>query len=268
MNRREFLSTAGAVAATFSLPKTALSKVTLANNYKFVTTDYSPLEVWRHPERGEKFTIGVDAATGVGQDWTVANVLSNRIPFEQVGHYRAKNSVVEAAKDIVELGWYFNGAMLVIETNYPGNAIQDAAVLTYRYPYNYQAEEHLDSDPNVSDKFGIKTTESSKWLLIRGLQQVLKDDELILNCPRTIDEILNFVYKEDKSKTGASEGMNDDEVISLMLAVRGCRMYPQAPRPQKKKSLSVEAAQQRRMMRGFVEKVRTRLRRGETIQVL
>ncbi len=234
--------------------------------YKFSLTSESPLQIWQHPEAGTKYTIGVDAATGVGKDWTVFNVLSNRLPFEQVANYRAKVSVVDASKELVNLGWYYNTAMLVIETRFPGNAVQDAAILTYRYSNNYRQEEHLDADPSISDKFGICTTESLKWLLINGLQEVLKNNELILNCTRTIDEILNFVYKEDKSKTGAVEGLNDDEVISLMLAVRGAKMYPQKPKPKPPKTpLSVDVAQQRAMMKKFMDEIRNPQRQIGTV---
>lgn len=228
----------------------------MQHKYRFELTSESPLKIYEHPEEGTKYTVGVDAATGVGADWTVFNVLSNRLPFTQVANYRTKNSVVTAAKDLVELGWYYNTALLVIETRFPGNAVQDAAILTYKYPNNYRQEEHLDADPSISDKFGICTTETLKWLLIRDLQDVLKNNELILNCPQTIDEILNFIYKEDKSKTGAVEGLNDDEVIALMLAVRGAKTYPQNPRPKTKPSLSADVSQQRSIMKKFMDDVR------------
>jgi len=225
-------------------------------SYTFTPTIESPLQIWHYPEKGTKYTIGVDAATGVGPDWTVFNVLSNRLPFEQVANYRAKISVVEAGKELNDLGRYYNTALMVIETRFPGNAIQDALILTYKYPRNYRQEEHLDADPNISDKFGICTTESIKWLLINGLQEVLKNNELILNCPHTIDEVLNFVYKEDRSKTGAAEGLNDDEVISLMLAVRGAKTYPQKPKPKSKPQLSADIAQQRALMKKFMDEIR------------
>ena len=222
--------------------------------YKFISTDRSPLQIWEEPEKGCKYTIGCDAATGVGKDFTVFNVLSNRIPFVQVANYRAKCDTVEAARVLNDLGWYYNKGMLVIETNYPGNAVQDIILLTHKYPNVYRQEQHLDADPSVSDRFGIVTTETSKWLLIGGLQEILKHDQLILNCPQTIDEILNFVYKEDKSKTGASEGMNDDEVMSLLMAVRGAKMYPQEPKPRRKKAnkLSADLMQQKAIMKEFM----------------
>jgi phage terminase large subunit-like protein len=236
----------------------------------FTPTTRSPLRVKEEPEKGTKYTIGCDAATGVGQDFTVFNVLSNRLPFVQVANYRAKCDTVEAARVLNDLGWYYNKAMLVIETNYPGNAVQDIILLTHKYPNVYRQEEHLDANPNVSDRFGIVTTETSKWLLIGGLQEILKHDQLILNCPQTIDEILNFVYKEDKSKTGASEGMNDDEVMSLLMAVRGAKMYPQDPKPRKSKTpmLSADLMQQKALMRKFMEDYDYRRKHGRKVVIV
>ena len=62
------------------------------------------LKVYKEPVKGEKYTIGIDTATGLAGDYTVMQVLHNRIPFEQVAVFRAKWSVVDAAVFANQLG--------------------------------------------------------------------------------------------------------------------------------------------------------------------
>lgn len=106
--------------------------------------------------------------------------------------------------------------------------MQDAITDTYRYHNCYQKEERLDSDPNISGKYGWATTQTVKWMLIREFQQALEHKEVILNDLMTVDELCQYVYKEDKNKTGAAEGLNDDCVIAVLLAFHAARLFPQA----------------------------------------
>jgi hypothetical protein len=234
--------------------------------HEFKQIENGPLALWSFPEKDTRYTMGIDAATGVGQDWTVFQVLCNRQPFEQVARYRAKVDTVAGSRAMVELGRYYNNAMLVIETRFPGNAYADAAAVQYRYPKLYRKDEYMDIDPNVSDKFGITTTQPDKWRFIREITEQFAAGNFIphLNDPITLDEILNYIYIEDKSKTGAAQGLNDDCVDALMLAVHGVALYPQDPKAKQKKRLTEEVAHQRYLMDKFAK----RLKQGEPIQVL
>jgi hypothetical protein len=131
--------------------------------------------------------------------------------------------------------------------------------MTYQYPNNYRAEEHLDEDPNVSCKYGFQTTQASKWLLIREFQLALKDASVIINDEHTLEELGTYIYIEDRSKTGAAQGLNDDCVMAMMLAYHGALFYPQAPLTKKEKLPSENSRQQRSLMDKFMKNVR----RGE-----
>jgi hypothetical protein len=167
--------------------------------------------------------------------------------------FRAKWSVVETSAMANSLGHYYNRALVVVETNYPGNAIQDALVQTYQYPRNYQKEDRMDENPHVSTKFGFQTTEASKWMLIRQMEQALKNEEIIIRDDITIDELMQFVYVEDKTKTGAASGLNDDCVMSIMLALHAALLYQQTgwTKPKASVKLAPDVAQRRNMMQRF-----------------
>ena len=195
--------------------------------YYFNPVVDGPLKVWKTPQPHIKYIMGIDTSTGLGQDYSSIQIMASTMPFEQVAHFRAKWSVVDVAEAANAIGRYYNKAMAVVETNYPGNAVQDALIMTYRYPKNYRSEEHLDYDPGITTKFGFQTTQAKKWLLIREMQDLILTKNIIINDELTVEEMGNFVYVEDSTKTGAAQGFNDDTVMGIMLASHGCIIYPQ-----------------------------------------
>jgi hypothetical protein len=218
----------------------------MLHKYEFILDSGGFITIWDMPEPDTRYTLGIDTSTGVSTDWTVGCVLSNRMPFTQVAMFRAKCSVVEAARMLVELGYFYNGAMAVIETNGIGFAMQDAFIVQHRYPFNYQFEQHADEAPEISSKYGVAMKDTVKWLLVRETKQLLEDPrgpQLIIRDRTTVEEMCNFVYKEDRCKCGAAEGANDDCVMALMLAVHGASQYPQAPRPKPKPTMTAQRAQ-------------------------
>jgi hypothetical protein len=190
--------------------------------------------IYSHPEVDIRYTIGVDAATGFGADYTSIQVFSNRIPFEQVAWLRNKRiTTVQGSKVMIALAKYYNNAFIVPETRHPGNAYVDNAIEVYGYGNIYRRKQVLDEDPSVSSKYGICTTDADKHLLINQTKRLMENPDgaqVIFHDPMTLNEFCNFVYIEDKRKTGAGEGFFDDTVIAAMLALHGCLLRPQAPR--------------------------------------
>jgi hypothetical protein len=192
------------------------------------------VQIYAHPEEDTKYTMGIDAATGFGADYTSIQVFSNRIPFEQVAWLRNKRlTTVKGSKVAYRLAKYYNDAFIVPETRHPGNAYVDNLIEVHGYGRIYQKQQDLDDDPSVSSKYGICTTEADKHLLInqcKSLMEALDGPQIILHDEITLNEFCNFVYIEDKRKTGAGTGFHDDTVMAVMLALRGCILYPQPSR--------------------------------------
>ena len=198
--------------------------------------------VWQPPMAGLRYSIGVDAATGMGGDYTAMSVFTCIRPFEQVAWFwNNRVTTPEGSRVMLNLARWYNNALLVIETRYPGNAYQDNALDPKfaggkAYGNCYHRIQTLDEDPNMSSKFGICTTEADKHLLVNETKALLENPEgpqFILNDPITVAEFCNYVYVEDKNKMGAPTGANDDTVMSSMLALHGCIRHPQAAIVQK-----------------------------------
>ncbi len=193
------------------------------------------VQVYRHPERDMRYTIGVDGATGFGADYTSIQVFSNRIPFEQVAWFRHKRiTTVKGSEVLINLAKYYNNAFIVPETRQPGNAYVDNLIEVYAYGNIFRRKQVLDEDPTVSTKYGICTTEADKHLLINLSKSLLENPDgpqVKFRDEITLTEFLNYIYIEDKNKTGAGEGFNDDTVMAAMLALTyGCSLRPQAPK--------------------------------------
>ena len=210
---------------------------------KFIEQEMGPLKVFRLPEPGMSYTIGTDGATGLGNDYSCTQVLTNTIPSVQVAVLREQSPVNEFTKKVNMIGRFYNEALNVCEINYPGNSIQDALLQFYAYPKNYQPETHLETDVDVAEKYGFRTTEASKWLLINEMQMALENKGIIIYDMVTLSEMSNFVYQSQKNKAGAASGFNDDCVMALMLAFHGASLYPTMMQIEglKKKASKVDA---------------------------
>lgn len=218
-------------------PKQHKYKFTLAGPEDKHRTDL--VTIWQHPEDDTRYTIGLDAATGFGSDYTSIQVWSNRLPFEQVAWLRNKRiTTVVGSEVMIALARYYNNAFIVPETRLPGNAYVDNAIEVYGYGYIYQKMQSLDEAPSVSSKYGISTTETDKHILINSFKEMtegIDGPQIKPHDEITIGEFRTFVYIGDKRKTGAGTGFFDDTVMAAMLALcYGCSVHPQKPREVKK----------------------------------
>ena len=192
----------------------------------FAPMEDGRLKVYKEPDKDMIYSIGIDASTGLADDYSCIQVLTNSVPFTQVACFRAKWPVAKVTEMADKIGRWYNTALICCEINYPGNSIQDALLNYYGYPRNYKAEQHLDEDPSISPKFGFRTTETSKWMLIHEMQTVVTEKNLKINDKDTIYEMSKYVYKGSSRKAGAAQGFNDDTVMALMLALHIARLYP------------------------------------------
>lgn len=217
-----------------------------------------PLKIWDFPRKGWGYCVGLDSSTGYGDDYSSGVVLTRHKPFEQVAHFRVKWPISKVAHFANMLGLFYNTALMVVETNHVGIAAQDALVDEYKYPFCYMREERNKEDQSIMKVFGFKTDESSKWMLIREMMVALEQGYININDSVVLEEFLNFVYIEDKMKTGGSPGENDDTVISTMLSLHGCLLYQTEKPRDSKYNDSVPMTQHQKLLSDFIKKMENR----------
>ncbi|MBO5969365.1 MAG: hypothetical protein J6S14_12795 [Clostridia bacterium] len=119
------------------------------------------------------------------------------------------------AEQMYCLGWYFNTALIGIETNY---SRQSTRILSdkYRYPKMYLRQRVDRIDSTVDLVYGFETTSKTKPLIIGELVAKMREDPQIEVDIDTLREMLVFVKKENGSQE-AVDGYHDDLVMALAI---------------------------------------------------
>lgn len=187
--------------------------------------------LWEKPRVGHGYVIGVDTADGLPDgDWTVATIgdYTDGRTVREVGRIRAKIPSREAAYYVDFLGHLYNGAFIVPERNWPGNAFVEKLV-ELGYP-NIYSERNLEriTDANPEGIVpGFKTVHSTKSMLVHRGEEAVREGLITLRHPDAIKEWKVFqVLEEGTEKYGAPEGRHDDCVMADLLMLYGASQAP------------------------------------------
>ncbi len=183
-----------------------------------------PLLIWKYPEEGIKYVIGVDVAEGLGGKYDSSVAFVNRIgsmfePDEQVATFRANDiDPVAFSYPVANLGHLYNDAMLSIEVN------RFDTTFSYvrnqcSYPNMYRWK-HVDTTSQNSNWWGWLTTAKSKPRLYQTSVHWLRHRMWIVKSANMLDELVTF-QKESEEDRGAeaAEGAHDDEALAGMIAL-------------------------------------------------
>lgn len=194
------------------------------------------LWIWKNPEMSKSYIISGDVARGDGSDWSAGHVVCVE-DLEQVAEYRAKVTPDVFGEILLQLGYKYNNAMIIVENNSIGYASVQK-LLDKQYPKVYwTTKTHNDlfvdplnwSVPGENKIPGFQTTMRTRPLLIAALEESLRskaknDDGLIIHSSRLLDELKTFIWvqKSESSNTIKAEalkGYNDDLVMSLGIGI-------------------------------------------------
>ena len=114
---------------------------------------------------------------------------------------------------LADLGWWYNQALLGIESNNHGLTTLKAAQRA-GYRNLYRQRKLSVRNPSASETLGWRTSASSKPLMIDELSAAIRNEDIMIYCSRTIAELRTYVRK-DNGKTAGSP--HDDRTISLAI---------------------------------------------------
>jgi hypothetical protein len=148
----------------------------------------------------------VDPAGGGSEgDYSCAAVIERRSGLqcaELHGHFPP----AELARKIIELGLFYNQALLVVERNNHGHAVL-ARLRIERYPNIYQ-EGNAD---------GWLTSSLTRPPMIENLAAILAISPATFRSPRLLKEFRTFIRHAD-GKPAAQSGAHDDCVMAMAIA--------------------------------------------------
>lgn len=187
--------------------------------------------IWEHPLKSSRYVIGVDPSGGIGGDNAVIEVL-NAFTGEQVAEY-ASNYIKpnQLGLTAMEIGNYYNKALIVIESNNHGHAVIDA--IRHKYSNLYRHETMDKTTREKSYTIGWNTTGMSKPLLVDKLEEAVRDETIEIHSEDLIKEMKVFVQTDEPNKQGygAEGSAHDDRVMAMGLAVMGIRDIPKQKKP-------------------------------------
>ena len=179
--------------------------------------------VWSAPDYSKDYIVTADVARGDGSDYSSFHIIDVETT-EQVAEYKGQPNTKDFGNMLVSIATEYNDALLVVENANVGWAtIQQIIERGYKNLYYSYKDNVFDSDAfltkgydivNRSDMVaGFTMSHKIRPLVISKMDLYFREKSCIVRSKRLIDELMVFVWKNDKPQ--AQQGYNDDLVLSF-----------------------------------------------------
>jgi len=172
------------------------------------------LWIWKEPQNGHEYTIGVDTAEGVGSegDNSCFEIIDNAT-CEQVAEFYSNTIPPHVFANIVsQVGIFYNNALLVVENMGPGVAV--LSDLQHELAY-----ENLYHESDKQNKPGIKLNATTRPEYLECLQNKLMNSKVRINSRRFVNELNTFIYNPQKKRAEAQKRKHDDAILAMCMAL-------------------------------------------------
>lgn len=176
----------------------------------FVKDDSGNLEVWKRPQSGKQYFIGVDVAKGKADgDYSCAPVYDADKNLVAMWHGHIDPDAL-GNPVLINLGEWYNEALIAIEENNHGLTTINA--IKYSYSNLYKRTSYDKITDQEKQEIGWFTSNRTKPLMIDNLAKLIRERQLGCKSERMIKECIKYVVGED-GDTNAASG-NDDTVTA------------------------------------------------------
>lgn len=184
------------------------------------------LTIWAKPQAGKRYIITGDSSEGeedTKSDYSSVDIIEVDTRT-QVGHLHGKLEPHILGRVLVELGLWYNKALIVPERNNHGHTVINEILHHTSYGKMdfhgwgglYYHKEYDAAKRQLTNKPGLPTTARSKFLILDALNEAITNKDFAISCLNTLIEMLN--YKSlGKGKYGAPNGLKDDRVMSIAI---------------------------------------------------
>lgn len=188
----DFLSSGSTV---FDLTDIKAIEDTLSE-YPVIETRFNgQLRIMNKPKQDVRYFIGADIATGRSNDYSAFTLGDSN--GEEAAVFKGRIPVEKYAKILGNLGKEFNWATIAPETNDIGLAVT-TLLQTEGYPQLYYHKKLLKkkgkSRPEVEQYPGWITTSKNRSLIIDGLEEDIRKDNITIKDPFFVQEAYTFIY--------------------------------------------------------------------------
>jgi len=185
-----------------------------------VLRDMEGLLLYKLPEKGRRYIIAGDVATGKETRDYEAAVIVDMETWEEVGCLHGHWEPDIYAEHLIALSGVYNDAEVLIERNNPGLAVLTA--------FKLLGFKRVMNGPD--GKPGFYTTAKTKPMIIGFLAEALREKQIAVHTPAALDEMQIYAYGDDGS-TNAPEGYHDDLVMCWAIAMYALRTPTESETP-------------------------------------
>ena len=184
------------------------------------------VQLWGHPIPGREYILSADVGgsrdnadpnSAFVLDSHSMSVMAEIHGFIEFDHYAAK---------LMDVGKYYNWALLVIENNY--NPAVAKTCLKAGYPNLYHYEDEGSIKSNVQGRPGFHTNRLTKPELVAAISAACRDHTLDSKSVGFAREMSTFVQVISQGTTGqetfkATGTNHDDRIMSMAIGVFLCK---------------------------------------------
>lgn len=184
---------------------------------EFVEDNNGNWTIFKQPYRKGRYVNGSDVAEGnVWGDYNASQFMDVDTK-EQVAIFHGHVDVDRYADELELGGKYYNVALLNPEVNFNPGLILNLERKSYRKMYMRQVTDTISKE--LKKKFGWRTDKYNRQTMISDLVEFVRDWVDLINCTKTLEEMLTFI-RDEKGRPQAQEGKHDDLVMSLAICLQ------------------------------------------------
>jgi hypothetical protein len=183
------------------------------------------VDIYHQPQKNHRYVIVVDTSRGVDIDYSAFVVFDiTTIPYNIVCKFKANDiSPLVYPNIIAQIGYLYNEAFILVETNDIGQQVADILHQDLEYPAVLITQSKGRAGQKLSGgfggksrpQFGVRTTKQVKRIGCGNFKSLVENNKLIINDFDLLYEMARFI--ENKASYEAEEGEHDDLVMCCVL---------------------------------------------------
>ena len=177
------------------------------------------IKIYKEPVDGHPYVVCNDPAMG-GEDYYAIQVIDNYTGEQcAVYHTNTPSGDDEVAFQLVALGEYYNNALISAECNNSNGSYILQVADKCGYKFIYQDTEYDALTDRWDNRFGYKTKQNNKNVMVTMLKLGFRDNYRMINDFSTLCEMEEFaVFRNPNTQREsyrADGSAHDDLVMSL-----------------------------------------------------
>ena len=179
--------------------------------------------IWKKPEVGHKYIMGVDVSRGDGKDSSTIVILDFE-NLEQVAEFKHKLPPDILAEIVYKYGNMYNAYTIVDITGGMGVATvlklleMEYKHLHYDDPKSRKlSEKYAKTVYKQGDKVPGFNVGNTRLQMVSELEEHIRENKTIIRSQRMISELKTFVYKN--GRPDHMEGYHDDIIMAYAMAI-------------------------------------------------